>query len=165
MLHVAMERLKQVTGAVVTHIPYKGAAPAMQDMLGGVVEMTVDSLGSALPQHNAGRARILAVASSKRLAMAPDIPTVSESAELSKPFEASLWNMLAAPRDTPKAVLARLVEASKQAMNSVEVKSKLESQAMFVNIHEGQDKALAFVKAEQARYRPIVAALGDLSKG
>jgi tripartite-type tricarboxylate transporter receptor subunit TctC len=160
-----MERLKQVTGAAVGHIPYKGASPAMQDMIAGVIEMSVDTLGSALAQHKSGRARILAVASAKRLALAPDIPTVSESAELSKPFEAMLWNVIIAPRDVPKAVLARLSEASKQAMNSAGVRSKLESQAMFVDLHEGQDKALAFVKAEQALYRPIVAALGDLTKG
>jgi tripartite-type tricarboxylate transporter receptor subunit TctC len=165
LLHVAMERLKQVTGANVNHVPYKGAAPAMQDMIGGTIEMTVDTLGSALTQHKSGRARILAVASAKRLSAASDIPTVTESGELTKPFEAMLWNVAVAPKDTPKAVLNRLSQATSKAMNSPDVKSKLESQSMFVDLYEGHDKAVAFVKAEQARYKPIIAALGDLSKG
>jgi tripartite-type tricarboxylate transporter receptor subunit TctC len=165
LLHVAMERLKQVTGAAVNHVPYKGAAPAMQDVIGGSIEMTVDTLGSASAQHKSGRIRILAVASSKRLAAAPDIPTVTESAELSKPFEAMLWNVVAAPKDLPKAVLTRLAQATNRAMNSPDVRLKLESQSMFVDLYEGHEKAVAFVKAEQARYKPIISALGDLSKG
>ncbi len=164
LLHMATERLKQVTGASITHVPYKGAAPAMQDMIGGSIEMTVDTLGSALQQHKAGRARILAVATSKRLAMAPDIPTVAESAELGKPFESMLWNVVTAPRDTPKDVLAKLADATQRAMSSADVRTRLESQAMFVDLHIGHAKAVAFVKAEQAQYQPIVAALGDLLK-
>jgi tripartite-type tricarboxylate transporter receptor subunit TctC len=165
LLHVAMERLKQVTGAAVNHVPYKGAAPAMQDVIGGSIEMTVDTLGSALPQHKAGRVRILAVASSKRLALASDISTVTESGELGTPFEAMLWNVVTAPKDVPKAVLTRLAEATSRAMNVADVRSKLESQSMFVDLYAGHEKAIAFVKAEQARYKPIVSSLGDLSKG
>lgn len=164
LLHMATERLKQVTGAAITHIPYKGAAPAMQDMIGGSIEMTVDTLGSALPQHKAGRVRILAVATSKRLAMAPDIPTVAESAELAKPFESMLWNVVTAPRATPKEVLAKLAEATQRAMSTPEVRTRLESQAMFVDLHVGHAQAVAFVKAEQAQYQPVVTALGDSLK-
>ncbi len=165
LLHVVAERLKQTTGLAIAHVPYKGAAPAMQDLLGGSLEMTVDTLGSAMAQHKTGRARIIAVASSKRLAMAPDIPTVVESAELSKPFNAMLWNTVVAPRNTPKPILARLTEATQRAMSDPEVVRKLESQAMFADLHLGHTNAVAFVKAEQADYKPIIATLGDLSKG
>jgi tripartite-type tricarboxylate transporter receptor subunit TctC len=165
LLHVAMERLKQVTGAQITHIPYKGAAPAMQDMMGGNIEMTVDTLGSALPQHQAGRVRIVAVASAKRALTAPEIPTVAESAELPQPFEAMLWNVVTAPKGTPEPILRQLADASQKAMSDPGLRSKLESQAMFADLHVGQTAAKAFVKAEQAKWKPIIATLGDLSKG
>lgn len=165
LLHVATERLKQVTGAQITHIAYKGAAPAMQDMIGGTIEMTVDTLGSALPQHQSGRVRIVAVASAKRAPTAPDIPTVAESAELKVPFEAMLWNVVTAPKGTPEPVLKQLAEASRKAMSDPALRARLESQAMFVDLHVGETSAKAFVKAEQAKWKPIVTALGDLSKG
>jgi tripartite-type tricarboxylate transporter receptor subunit TctC len=165
LLHVAMERLKQVTGAQITHIPYKGAAPALQDMMGGNIEMTVDTLGSALPQHQAGRVRIVAVASAKRALTAPDIPTVAESAELPQAFEAMLWNVVTAPKGTPEPILRQLADASQKAMSDPALRSKLESQAMFADLHVGQTAAKAFVKAEQAKWKPIIATLGDLSKG
>ena len=165
LLHVATERLKHLTGAQFTHVPYKGAAPSMQDLIGGTIEMTVDTLGSALPLHKSGKVRILAVASAKRISLAPDVPTVMDSGELDKPFESMLWNVVTAPRDTPKDIQARLSEATQKAMNDSAMRSRLESQGMFVDLHIGHAKASAFVKAEQARYRPIVAMLGDLSKG
>lgn len=164
LLHVATELMKQITGAEITHIPYKGAAPARQDLIGGTIEMTVDTLGSALPQHKAGRARILGVASAKRLALAPDIPTVAESADLAQPFESMLWNVVTAPRDTPKAVLERLADATKRAMEDPALRKNLESQAMFADLHLGHAKAVAFVKAEQARYKPIISKLGNLTQ-
>ena len=163
LLHIAAERLKQLVGAPITHIPYKGAAPAMQDLMGGNIEMTVDTLGSLLPHHQAGRLRILAVASAHRLAAAPEVPTVSESADLDKPFEAMLWNAISAPKETPAAVLATLTEATRRVMQDPAVRSRLESQSMFANPHLGQTAATAYVRAEQAKWKPIVATLGDLS--
>jgi len=163
LLHVAAERLKQVSGASITHVPYKGSAPALQDLIGGRIEMTVDTLGGLLQHHQSGRVRIVGVAATKRLALAPDIPTVAESADLDKPFEAMLWNLVAAPRDTPPTVLRTLSEATQRAMSDPDLRARLESQAMFVNLHIGQAKASAFVRAESVKWRPIVASLGDLS--
>ncbi len=165
LLHVAAERLKQITGAPFTHIPYRGSAPAMQDLLGGNIEMTVDTLGSLLPQHQAGRLRILAVASARRVAVEPDIPTVAQSADLAQPFEAMLWNVVTAPRDTPAAVLARLTEATRRVMNDPALRSKLESQSMFAEPYVGPTAARAYVVAERAKWKPIIASLGDLSTG
>ncbi len=164
LLHVVTERLKQLTGAGITHIPYKGAAPALQALLGGMIEMTVDTLGSLLPQHQAGKLRILAVASAKRLAVAPDIPTVSESADLPKPFEAMLWNVVTAPRETPVAVIRALSDATQRVMGDTALRTKLETQSMFADARIGP-AAVSFVQAEQAKLKPIVAALGDISGG
>jgi tripartite-type tricarboxylate transporter receptor subunit TctC len=165
LLHVAAERLKQVTGAPITHVPYKGAAPALQDLIGGQIEMTVDTLGGLLQQHQSGRVRIVGVASVKRVASAPDIPTVAESADLPQPFEAMLWNVVTVPRDTPAAVQRRLSEATQRVMTDPALRSKLESQSMFADLHIGQAAATAFVRAESAKWKPIIATLGDLSTG
>ena len=165
LLHVAAERLKQLTSAPINHVPYKGSAPALQDLLGGNIEMTVDTLGSLLPHHQAGRVRVVSVAAAKRVALAPDIPTVAESADLDKPFEAMLWNVVTAPRDTPAQVVSQLAQATQRAMSDASLRSRLESQAMFVDLHLGQAAAAAFVQAERAKWKPIVASLGDLTTG
>jgi tripartite-type tricarboxylate transporter receptor subunit TctC len=160
LLHVATERLKQVTGAPITHIPYKGSGPARQDLLGGTIEMSVDTLGSMLPLHRSGQARILGVATAKRVPAAPDIPTVAESADLKQPFESLLWNVVTAPKGTPAPVMARLTQATRAAMNDPALRAKLDAQMMFVDLHLG-DAAVAYVKAERAALQPVVASLGS----
>ena len=163
LLHVATERLKQVTGAAITHVPYKGSNPALQDLIGGQIEMTVDTLGGLLPHHQSGRIRIVGVSAAKRLALAPEIPTVAESADLAKPFEAMLWNVVTVPKDTPADVQQTLAEATRRAMADPALRSKLESQSMFADLHIGQAAATTFVRAEQAKWKPIITALGDLT--
>lgn len=163
LLHVAAERLKQVTGAPITHVPYKGAAPAMQDLIGGQIEVTVDTLGGLLPQHQNGRLRIVGVATAKRLPLAPDIPTVSESVDLPQPFEAMLWNVVTVPRETPEVIQRTLADATRKAMNDATLRAQLESQSMFADPHIGQAAARAYVTAESAKWKPIIVALGDLS--
>lgn len=165
LLHVATERLKQVTGAPIAHVPYKGAGPALQDLIGGQIDMTVDTLGGLMSHHLSGRVRIVGVAAVKRLAMAPDIPTVAESADLAKPFEAMLWNVVSVPRDTPVELQRTLAEATRQAMTDPALRTRLETQSMFADLHVGQAAASAFVKAESAKWKPIIASLGDLSNG
>ena len=164
LLHVAAERLKSMSGMVMTHVPYKGSAPALQDLMGGNIEMSVDTLGSLLPHQQSGRLNIVGVATAKRLSLAPDIPTVAESAGLSQPFEAMLWNVVTAPRDTPPTVLRQLSEATQRVMSDPALISKLGSQAMFADLHVGQ-AAVAFVQAERAKWKPIIATLAQLAAG
>jgi tripartite-type tricarboxylate transporter receptor subunit TctC len=162
MMHITAERLKQISGAPITHVPYKGSAPALQDLIGGSIEMTVDTLGSLLPHHQAGRVRILGVSSARRLALAPEVATVAESADLASPFEAMLWNVVTAPRETPTAVMQQLSEATRRVMSDATLRRTLESQAMFADLHLGA-AATAFVQSERAKWKPIVATLGDLT--
>ena len=164
-LHLAAERLKQQTGASLTHVPYKGSAPALQDLMGGRIEITVDTLGSLLPHHQGGRLRIVGVAAARRLAVAPDLPTVAESTDLPQPFEAQLWNVVSVPRDTPVAVQQALAEATRKAMQDPALRSRLEAQSMFADLHLGAAAGSAFVRAERAKWKPIIATLGDLSGG
>ena len=145
LLHVATERLKQVTGAAITHIPYKGTGPALQDLMGGTIEMAVGTLGGLLPLHKSGKLQIVGVATAKRLSMAPDILTVAESGGLSSPFEAMLWNVVAVPRNTPPEVRKALADATKQVMTSAAMNSSLDTQGMFADLHIGDVEAAAYV--------------------
>lgn len=164
MMHIAAERLKQLTGAQIAHVPYKGSAPARQDLLGGTLQMAIDTLGPMLPQHQAGKARIVGIASARRAATAPDIPTVAESAGLAEPFEAMLWNVVTVPRETPPDLVRTLAEASRRAMTDPALRSQLEAQSMFADIHFGAE-AERFARAEVAKWKPIVDQLGDQARG
>ncbi|MFN3659551.1 MAG: Bug family tripartite tricarboxylate transporter substrate binding protein [Pseudolabrys sp.] len=94
-LHLTGEMFKVAAGKLdIPHIPYKGSAPAMNDLLGNQIGMVIDTLGTSLGQYRAGKIRILAVATAKRSRLAPDIPTVSEALGV-KDFEAGLWNVVA----------------------------------------------------------------------
>ncbi|ASJ73274.1 Bug family tripartite tricarboxylate transporter substrate binding protein [Granulosicoccus antarcticus] len=160
LLHVATENFLQLSGASVGHVPYKGSAPAMQDLMGGSIEMAVGTLGGLLPLHKGGRLKLLGVASAKRLDLAPEIPTIAESAGLDTPFEALLWNVVAVPRNTPPEIKARLAEASQAAMNDAETAEKLIAQNMFADLHIGDEAASRFVKAEAAKWKPVIDSLG-----
>lgn len=160
LLHVAAERLLQLSDAQITHVPYKGSGPAMQDLMGGSIEMAVGTLGGMLPLHKSGRMRLVGVATAKRSAMAPDIPTVAESAGLAAPFEAMLWHVVALPSKTPAPVARLLAESSQRAMVSPELLAGLAEQGMFADLHIGDAAASAFVKAEAAKWAPVVAKLG-----
>jgi tripartite-type tricarboxylate transporter receptor subunit TctC len=164
LLHVATERLLQHTGMTITHVPYKGSGPAMQDLMGGKIEMAVGTLGGMLPLHKSGRMRLLGVATARRMAMAPDIPTVAEAAGLTTPFEAVLWNVVAVPRNTPDAVKQTLAEATRRAMTDPAVVSSLNTQGMHADLHIGDAAASAYVKSEAAAWKPVVERLGNQLK-
>ena len=160
LLHVATEYFLQLTGASVGHIPYKGSAPAIQDLMGGSIDMAVGTLGGLLPLHKGGRLKLLGVATAERLDLAPDIPTIAESAKLDSPFEALLWNVVAAPRDTPAEITAQLAEATEAAMKDPDMVDKLITQNMFADLHIGNEAASSFINAEAAKWAPVIESLG-----
>ena len=94
-IHLAGELFKTMTGLSMTHVPYKGSAPAITDLLGGQVQLMFDNLPSALPHIKAGKLRALAVTSAQRASALPDVPTVAEAGLPG--FEASSWFGLLAP--------------------------------------------------------------------
>src|SRR5471030_3531281 len=109
---------ERVTGTKLVHVPYKGTAPALNDIIAGHVDMIVMELASAIKLHEAGRARILAVATAKRIDNLPDIPTLDEAGV--KGFESGTWNAIAAPPKTPPAIIAKLNKAINEVLNSPE---------------------------------------------
>jgi tripartite-type tricarboxylate transporter receptor subunit TctC len=159
LMHLATEILKREGGGVtINHVPYRGAAPAMNDLVAGTLAMAVNTLGAGLPLHRAGRARMLAVATASRAAQAPDSPTAAQA--LNRPgFTAVLWHAVFAPPGVPEAVLARLSAATNAALSDTAFRAQL-ANAGIEAAHPGTPaSAAAFIAAEKDRYRPIVDAI------
>jgi tripartite-type tricarboxylate transporter receptor subunit TctC len=125
--HLIMEYLENQAKVDLVHAPYKGAAPAMQDLLGGQVDAMFPSLTTALPHIKSGKLRALAVASVQRDPVLPDVPTVAEQGFPG--FSAIQWWGLCAPAKTPEPVVARLNKALVEALALPEIKAKLHDMA------------------------------------
>jgi len=121
--HLTMEMFKATAGIDLTHIPYKGSAPAVADLIAGQVQVMVDGLPSALPHVKAGKLRALAVTSAHRSPAAPELPTIAESGYAG--FSADAWSGLFAPRGTPKSIVDKLALETQRILKLPEVKQRL----------------------------------------
>src|SRR5665647_3136750 len=119
--HLTAALFETVTGTKLVHVPYKGTAPALNDLIAGHVDMIFMELASAIKLHEAGRARILAVANSMKIPNLPDIPTLDEVGV--KGFESGTWNAIAAPPKTPAAIVAKLNKAINDVIKSPELQA------------------------------------------
>ena len=124
--HLEFELMKSMGGFSANHIPYKGSAPAMTDLLSGTVTLFFDSIPSSLPQVRAGKLRGIAVASSRRSPVLPDLPTLSEAGLTG--FAADSWFGIMAPAGTPKDVIAKLNADIVRSLDSPEVKDIITKQ-------------------------------------
>jgi tripartite-type tricarboxylate transporter receptor subunit TctC len=158
LMHLATEILKREAGVPLSHIPYRGAAPAMNDLVAGTLALAVNTLGAGLPLHQGGRARMLAVASAARAPQAPEVPTAAEA--LGRPgFAAVLWHAVFAPPGLPAPVLARLSQATNAALADAAFRTSLNAAGIEPAAPGTPESAAAAIAAEQARYRPIVEAI------
>ena len=123
--HLGLELLKLTAGIDVVHVPYKGGAPAVADLIAGQVQMLFVSIPSVLPHVRAGKLKAIAVSSAKRSASAPDIPTVAESGY--PDFEYSNWNALFAPAATPPQIVRKMNAEIVRILDDPEVKRRLTS--------------------------------------
>lgn len=121
--HLTMEMFKSAAGIDIVHIPYKGSAPAVSDLLAGQVQLMVDGLPSSLPHVKAGKLRALAVTSAIRSAAAPDLPTIAESGYPG--FYADAWSGLFAPKHTPKAIVDKLSVEVQRILKLPDVRERL----------------------------------------
>jgi tripartite-type tricarboxylate transporter receptor subunit TctC len=121
--HLAGELFNMQAGTKLLHVPYKGSAPAMTDLLGGQVQFMFSDAPTALPQIKAGKVRAIAVASAERSALLPDVPTVVESGLPG--YEAYSWAGFLAPAGTPKDVVQRLSADIGKALSDLQVKQRL----------------------------------------
>ena len=149
---------KQVAPLNIVH--YKGAAPAMQDVIAGHVDLTFDQAATALAHAKAGRVRTYAVTSKTRIASAPDIPTVDEAGLPG--FYMAIWHALWAPKGTPKDVLAKLNAAAREALADPAVRKRLEG--MGQEIPPAEQQTLEFLRAhhkgETDKWHPVIKAEG-----
>lgn len=125
--HLTMEYLKQQAGIDLIHVPYKGASPAMTDLIGGQVDAMFPGLTAAIPHIKSGKLRPLAISAEKRSPLLPDVPTVSESGFPA--FNALQWYGMCAPANTPRAVIERLNKALNTVLVSAEIRAKLAEHA------------------------------------
>ena len=121
--HLSGELLNTMAGLKITHVPYKGNAPALADLVGGHVDMAFNGLTSVMPFIKSGRLRVLGVTSLTRTAALPDVPTFDEQGL--KGFQAVAWNGLTAPARTPKEAIVRIQETSARIIKSPELAEQL----------------------------------------
>ena len=128
--HMSAEMFKAMTKTSMTHIPYRGAAPAVNDLLAGQVQVTIGVVNQLIPHIRAGKLKALGVTTRKRLAQMPDVPTLDEAGVPG--YESEIWLGLAAPSATPPAIIEQINQAIRKAMATADVISKLQSQGIDV---------------------------------
>lgn len=151
--HLAGELFKLTAKIDIVHVPYRGAAPAVNDLLGGQVQMVFLDLPVLLPQVKAGKLRPIAVGAEKRVPTAPDVPTTAEAGMPSLLTEN--WYGMVAPAGTPKDVVAALNKAAVEAMKDPDVVSKLSSQGAML-IGDTPDEFRAFIASETAKWAKVI---------
>ena len=154
--HLAMELLKQRTGCFIVHVPYRGTAPAMQDVMSGQVPIMVIDTAAGLAQVRSGKLKALAVMSKHRIALLPDVPTLAEAGGPAlKDFEANAWQGLFAPKGTPPDIAARLTAEMRKAILTPDVKARLEAFGLEVAPTDGPALA-AFIQKETAFWHALI---------
>ena len=152
--HLSLELLKSKAGIDITHIPYKGSGPAIQDVMAGQVDMMFDTTVVAGPHIESGKLRALAVTSAKRLSNLPNVPTVAETVP---GYEVISWQAIFAPAGTPKAIVDRLHVEVAKILREPEMQERLGKLGM-----QGADMSTAeiaaFQKAEVAKWAAVIKA-------
>jgi len=156
-IHLSGELFKAMAGVDMTHVPYKGSAPAIADLIGGQVQVMFDNLPSSLPQIKAGKLRAIAVTSAQRAPALPEVPTIAESGLPG--FEASSWFGLVAPAGTPPAIIARINAEVNQWLQSPEAKEKLLAQGAAA-AGGSPEQFAAYISAETEKWARVVKASG-----
>jgi tripartite-type tricarboxylate transporter receptor subunit TctC len=151
--HLAMELFKSMAGVQLTHIPYKGAGPALIDLVGGQVKLMFTSPLAALPFVKSGKLTALAMASARRSEAVPDLPTVAESGLPG--FEASLWYGVLAPAGTPNAIIVTLHNALTAALKAPDVRERLAAQGVEA-LGGGAREFQAFMRSETIKWAKVV---------
>lgn len=155
--HIAAELFKLMAGIDVMHVPYRGAAPALVDLLAGHIAYTIDSLAMQMPSVRTGKLRALAVTGTSRAASAPDVPTLNE-ADLAG-YEYRSWMGIAVPAGTPKAIVARLNAELVRILRQPEAKAWFAAQGSDV-VGDDPETFAAVVRADHARWGKVIREAG-----
>jgi tripartite-type tricarboxylate transporter receptor subunit TctC len=158
--HVCAILLNQAMGTDITHVPYRGAGPAMQDMIAGRVDFTCEQVSTAFPQIEAGNVKAIAILGRDRVPVLPKVPTAEEQGL--RDFDCSAWSALAAPKDTPDAIVRRLLQASAEALDTPLVRERLEAVGVTVIPPERRspDYLAKFIPSEIEKWGAPIRASG-----
>ncbi len=155
--HLAVELFARAAGITLQHVPYKGGAPAINDVLGGQLPLVAVNAIEVLPHVKAGRLRVLAALSAERVSTLPEAPTIAESGYPG--FEASVWHAFIAPRGTPPAVVEKLSAEVRKALGSPDVAQRLAGLGAEVS-PAGPGELGALVRKETERYGKVIQEAG-----
>lgn len=152
--HLAGEMFGDLIGVKLTHIPYKGTPPALTDVAAGQVSFMFDQMTAALPLAKAGRVKLLAVTTGKRITLAPELPTMIESGVPG--FEMSSWQAIYAPKGTPKAIVQKLNAEIVKALKQPDVQAKLHDQLGMNIVGSTPEELAAHMDKEIPRWADLV---------
>ncbi|WP_245452811.1 tripartite tricarboxylate transporter substrate binding protein [Bradyrhizobium sp. C9] len=156
-VHLAGEMFKQMAGVEMTHVPYKGAGPALQDLLSGNIQLMFDTLGTALPPVKSGMLRALGVSSTERIPDLPDLPTIAESGYPG--YAVSVWYGIAAPSKVPDEIAGKIKASLDRALNDEAFRASLVRIGFPPLRVKSQAEIDRFVGADRARWAGVVKAL------
>src|SRR5215471_12086674 len=152
--HLSGELFALATGAQLTHVPYKGSAPALSDLLGGQLSMMFDTVITSVPQIRAGKLRAYAVSSAKRASSLPEVPTMQEAGI--KGFDISQWQGFLAPAGTPKAIVDRLNAETIKAMRAPDVHERITVQGGSEIVTGTPEEFAALIKSDLQAYAKLI---------
>ncbi|PIT79594.1 MFS transporter [Limnohabitans sp. JirII-29] len=155
--HLTQELFKQVSGADMVHVPYKGTAPALNDLMGGSLQILTDTPSALMPHVRSGKIKALAVFSNKRVPGVTEVPTIAEAG--GPAIEGSTWVLFLAPAATPREIVNRMSAETAKAINTPEMKARFES----LGIEPGgttPEQAAKFLDDEIAKWAKVIAAAG-----
>jgi tripartite-type tricarboxylate transporter receptor subunit TctC len=159
ILHLCGEEFKAMAGGLdITHVPYKGSAPMDTDLMGGQIAMAFDATPTAMPLAQSGKLHALGAGMLKRLAAMPDLPTLDEQGL--KGYECYTWNSILAPAGTPKPIVDKLNAAANKALADPQVIDSLKKTGVDPTPGSTPETTTDFVKAELAKWAPIIKASG-----
>jgi tripartite-type tricarboxylate transporter receptor subunit TctC len=151
--HLTAHLFQQMAGVKMVHVPYKGTAPALTDLIGGRVDLFFDNISSSLSQYRAGRIKVLAVATPSRVPALPDVPTLAESGLPG--FQAGTWMAFAAPPKTPMPIAAAISRAIAEAVRDPEVKRRF-AELGAEPVGSTPEEMGRFVAEEATRWRKVI---------
>ena len=156
-IHLSGELFKQSTGVEMPHVPYRGSGPAINDLIGGQVDIMFDNLPSSIEHAKAGSLRALAVTSAKRSPAMPDVPTLAESGLPG--FEATSWFALFAPKGTPAEITTKLNQEVRKALDTPELQKRFADLGGELK-PMSPDELMAYVRSEHEKWAKVVKASG-----
>ena len=155
--HLTTELFKQTAGVDMVHVPYKGTAPALQDLMGGSIQILVDVPSTLMPQVRGGKIKALGMFSAKRVAAAAEVPTIAEAG--GPPIEGSTWVLFLAPASTPKDIVNRMAAETAKAVTSADIKGRFETIGI-EPVGSTPGEAAKFLDDEIAKWAKVIATAG-----